>query len=420
MVSYVIIGNSVAAVGAIEAIRQVDKETPIKVISDEPYAVYSRPLISEYLAGQVTEDVMGYRAPEFYEKNGVEAALGKKVVSIDSSKKSVKLDDGEEVAYGKLLIATGGTPFIPPMKGLGKGNIFTFIKMDDAKSLDALVPKLGHVVVIGAGLIGLKAAESLRHRGVGVTVVELANRVMATVLDVEAGRIVQKALETAGVDIITENTVEEILGGDEVSGVKLKDGRTIDCDAVVVAIGVIPNAAFAKESGVEVSRGVVTDNRMRTNLPDVYAAGDVTEGPDYLNGGNRVMPIWPNAYIQGKIAGFNMAGVDREFAGGLAVNSIELFGAPVVTAGLSNVEAEDLEVLTSVDGDNYRKVVLRGNTVVGAVFVGEIDRAGLITGLIRDQVDISSMKDRLIESDFGYIDFPVELRKERLGVANGN
>ncbi len=413
--SYVIIGNSVAAIGAIEAIRKVDKEINITVISDEPYLVYSRPLISEFLAGQVKEEMMGYREPGFYEKNGVTTKLGKRVVAIDSAKKSVKLDNGEEVAYGKLLIATGGTPFIPPMKGLGKERIYTFIKMDDAKQIDALVPEMDHVVIIGAGLIGLKAAESLHHRGVEVTVVELANRVMAAVLDVDAGGIVQSALEKAGINIVTENTVDEILGGKAANGVRLKDGREIRCDAVIVAIGVVPNAVFAKESGVEVNRGIVTDNHMRTNLPDVYAAGDVTEGPDYLNGGNRVIPIWPNAYIQGKIAGLNMAGVEREFTGGLAMNSIELFGVPVITAGLSNIDSDDLEVLTKIENGNYRKIVLRGSTIVGAVFVGKIDRAGIITGLIRDQIDISSMRDRLLADDFGYIDFPVELRKERLG-----
>jgi len=363
--------------------------------------------------------MMGYRDPGFYEKNGVTAMLGKRVTAIDPAKKSVKLDNGEEIAYGKLLIATGGTPFVPPTKGLELGRVMTFIKMDDAKHIEEMLPELKHVVVIGAGLIGLKAAESLHHRGVKVTVVELANRVMAAVLDTDAGAIVQGALEKAGVNIITEDTVEEILGDNMglVNGVKLKSGEALDCDAVIVAIGVIPNAGFAKESGVEVNRGIIVDDHMRTNLPDIYAAGDVTEGPDYLNGGKRVMPIWPNAYIQGKIAGFNMAGVDREFKGGLAVNSIELFGVPVVTAGLSNTESDDLEVLSSVEGDTYRKIVLRGSMVVGAVMVGNIDRAGLITGLIRDRIDVSNMRDRLLANDFGYIDFPVELRKERLGVS---
>jgi NAD(P)H-nitrite reductase large subunit len=418
-VSYVIIGNSVAAVGAIEAIRKVDKEIRITVISDEPYSVYSRPLISEYLAGQVKEEMMAYRDPSFYEKNGVTKMLGRTVVSIDSAKKSVKLDNGEEVAYSKLLIATGGTPFVPPMKGLEHKGVQTFINMDDAKKLDAMVSTLKHVVVIGAGLIGLKAAESLVHRDVKVTVVELANRVMATVLDTDAGQIVQNALETAGVEITTGDTVDEILGNKkgQVSGVKLKSGKVLDCDAVIVAIGVIPNAKFAKESGVEVNRGIVVDNRMKTNLTDVYAAGDVAEGPDYLNGGVRCLPIWPNAYMQGKIAGFNMAGVDREFEGGVAMNSIELFGVPVISAGLSNTDSDDLEVLTKTEVDSYRKIVLRGSTVVGAVFVGKVERAGIVTGLIRDQIDVSSMRDRLLADDFGYIDFPIELRKERLGVS---
>ncbi|MBS3908777.1 MAG: NAD(P)/FAD-dependent oxidoreductase [Actinobacteria bacterium] len=417
--SYVIIGNSVAAVGAIEAIRRIDKEMPITVISDEPYAVYSRPLISELLAGQVKEEMMGYRAPDFYERHSVEAKLGTRVVSIDSKKKTVKTEAGEEIGYNKLLIATGGTPFVPPMKGLELGRVMTFIKMDDAKRIEEMLPELKHVVVIGAGLIGLKAAESLHHRGVKVTVVELADRVMATVLDVEAGKVVQDALENAGVDIITGDTVDEILGDNAglVNGVKMKSGEALDCDAVIVAIGVVPNAAFAKESGVNVNRGIITDDHMRTNLPDVYAAGDVTEGLDYLSGDNRVMPIWPNAYIQGKIAGFNMAGEDREFTGGLAVNSIELFGVPVVTAGMSNADSDDLEVLKKSEGYTYRKIVLRDNEIVGAVLVGNIDRAGLVTGLIRERVDISEMRERLLADDFGYIDFPVELRKERLGVA---
>ncbi|MBI4733456.1 MAG: NAD(P)/FAD-dependent oxidoreductase [Rubrobacteridae bacterium] len=417
--SYVIIGNSVAAVGAIEAIRKVDKEIRITVISDELYSVYSRPLISEYLAGQVKEELMAYREASFYDKNGVTTMLGRTVVSIDSAKKTVKLDNGEEVAYSKLLIATGGTPFVPPMKGLELSGVMTFIKMDDAKKIDKLVPSLKHVVVIGAGLIGLKAAESLRHRGVEVTVVELADRVMATVLDSEGGNIVQNALEEAGVKRLTGDTVAEILGSKKgvVNGVKLKSGNKLACDAVIVAIGVIPNAKFAKESGVEVNRGIVVDNRMKTNLDDIYAAGDVAEGPDYLSGGVRVLPIWPNAYMQGKIAGFNMAGVDREFEGGVAMNSIELFGVPVITAGLSNTVSDDLEVLTKIEIDSYRKIVLRGSTVVGAVFVGKVDRAGIVTGLIRDQIDISSMRDRLLADDFGYIDFPIELRKERLGVS---
>lgn len=415
--SYVIIGNSVAAVGAIEAIRKVDFETPIIVISDEPYPVYSRPLISEYLAGHVKEEVMGYRDPDFYERNRVVAKLGVKALSIDIKNKKVKLSDGEEVSYNKLLLATGGIPFIPPIKGKDKEGVFTFTKLDDAKKINASLENINYVVVIGAGLIGLKVAESLKQRGVSVTVVELSNRVMATVLDEEAGTIIQNALENEGIEVLTGLTVEEILGGNRVSGVRLTDKREITCDAVVIAIGVIPNVSLAKEAGIEVNRGIIVDEYMRTNQSDIYAAGDVTEGPDYLNKGNRVFPIWPNAYIQGKIAGFNMAGVERKFPGGMAMNSIELFGVPVITAGLSNVEDENLEVIKKIDKDSYKKLVIQGEKLVGVVLVGKIDIAGIYIGLIREGIDITPMKDRLLADDFGYVDFPEELRKEKLGRA---
>ncbi len=353
--SYVVIGNSVASVGAIEAIRKVDKKTPIVVISDEPYSVYSRPLISEYLSGKVGEEMMNYRDSDFYERNRVTTKFNVKAVSINSRTKRVRLKNEEEIEYKKLLIATGGIPFVPPIEGRDKDGVFTFTKLDDAKRLKARVESFNHLVVIGAGLIGLKVTESLRQRGVPVTVVELSNRVMSTVLDEEAGRIIRSAIEREGVEVITGLTVEEITGKEKVTGVKLTNGNRIKCDAVVIAIGVIPNTSLAKDAGIRVNRGIITDSTMKTNIPHVYAAGDVTEGPDYLSKGNRVFPIWPNAYIQGKIAGYNMAGVKREFTGGIAMNSIELFGVPVLTAGLSNVEDENLEVLKKSEESTYKK-----------------------------------------------------------------
>lgn len=416
--SYVIIGNSVAAVGAIEAIRKVNKKTPVVVISDEPYSVYSRPLISEYLTGQVEEEMMGYRDEDFYERNRVTTRFNIKAVSIDIRNRRVKIENGEEIEYQKLLLATGGVPFVTPIKGRDKEGVFTFTKLDDAKRLKARVESFGHVVVIGAGLIGLKAAESLRHRGVPVTVVELSNRAMATVLDEEVGKIIQNALESEGVEVITGLTVEEILGKEKVTGVKLTDRSKIKCDAVIIAIGVVPNTSLAKDAGIEVNRGIITDTTMRTNIPHVYAAGDVTEGPDYLNKGNRVFPVWPNAYIQGKIAGFNIAGEKREFAGGIAMNSIELFGVPIITAGLSNIEDEDLEMIKESEKNLYKKLVIRDERLVGVILVGKIDRAGIYIGLIREGINITPMKERLLANDFGYVDFPEELRKKKLGVAS--
>lgn len=415
MTKYAIIGNSVAAVGAIESIRKVDGEGPIAVISNEPYHVYSRPLISEFLAGETTIDRMAYRPADFYNDNGVEAILGVAAAKIDLKTKKIELADGRGVDFDKLLLAMGGKPFVPPITGLDKRDVYTFTALEDALKLDEAVRHLKDFVIIGGGLIGLKCAESLHKRGANVTIVELADRVMATVLDIEAGRIVERGLASSGIKVITEDTVEEIRGeGDSITGVRLKSGEELSCEAVVVAIGVAPNIDLVKDSAVKVNRGIVVDDKMESSVPGVYAAGDVAEGRDALLGISRVLPIWPNAYIQGKTAGFAMAGSPREFPGGLSMNSIELFGAPVINVGITDPREDGYEILYRLEGDVYRKLVLKDDKLVGAIVVGEIDRAGLLTGLIRDGLDVSGLKEALLRSDFGHLDLPADVRERRL------
>lgn len=413
---YAIGGNSAAAVGAIEAIRSADGKGPITVISGEPYGVYSRPLISEYLAGETSIERMAYRPADFYEKSGVEAILGVSAESIDFDAKAVKLADGRSVQYDKLLIATGGKPFIPPIAGLDKRDVFTFTTLADAMRLEeALERGIEDFVIVGGGLIGLKCAESLRKRGAKVTVVELADRVMAAVMDVEAGCIVERGLARAGIEVITGDTVEEILGGaDSITGVRLKKGRELSCRAVVIAIGVAPNLDLVKGSPVEVNRGILVDDSMRTSVPDVYAAGDVAEGRDMLLGVARVLPIWPNAYVQGRIAGFAMAGSPRDFPGSLSMNSIELFGTPVINVGITDPCEEGYEILTRLEGNVYRKIVLKDGRLVGAIAVGAIDRAGILSGLVREGIDVSAFKEELLKKDFGHVDIPAEVREGRL------
>jgi len=321
---YVIIGNSAAAIGAVEGIRQKDAEGNITIVSEEPYYAYSRPLISYLLAGTVDEDKMSYRGASFYEENNVSLLLGVKAVSIDIAGRQVILSNGKAVAYDKLLIATGGKPFVPPMKGGDKEGIYTFIKRDDVKKLQAVAKPAAKAVVIGAGLIGLKAAEGLVKCGVDVTVVELADRILSTILDEQAAAMVQDVLEQHGIKIILNNTVAEITGEGKASGVILKDGTAQECDMVVVAIGVTPNADVARDTGIEINRGIKADDHMRTNIEDIYAAGDVAEAYDLVYEAQRVTPIWPNAFIQGEVAGRNMAGDDVTFDSGFARNSISL------------------------------------------------------------------------------------------------
>ena len=413
--NYVIIGNSVAAIGAIRGIRNVDSQGTITVVSRERHTAYGRPLISYLLGGLITEKRMPYLPEGFYEEHGVNLLLNSEVVGIDSDKKRMKLASGDTIPYDRLLIATGGDPFIPPIEGLaGKERVFTFTTWDDAAKLKGIADDISRAVVIGGGLIGLKAAEGLHLLGKQVIIVELADRILSAAFDRPAGKIVAKKMKANGIDVLTEDTVVRIEGdGAAITGVTLKSGDFIPCDTVIVAIGVRPAAGFLKGSPVEVNRGIVVDDRMETNVTGVFAAGDVTEARDFFSGVKNPMPIWPDAYIQGDIAGSAMAGGDKNYNGGLAMNSIEFFKVSTISMGITNPPSTGgYEVLTYQDADNYqyRKIVLEGENLVGAVLVGNVDRAGIYSGLIRDKVAVTSFRDRLLLPDFGFIHLPREIR----------
>ena len=412
---YVIIGNSTAAVGAVEAIRGTDNRNPITIISDEPYHTYSRPLISYFLAGKVTEEKMLYRPKNFYQDNKIGLYLGKRAVSLDVGSGKVCLEDDTRINYDRLLLATGGKPFVPKIEGLGKRNIFTFTTWDDVQRIKESLHEKTKAVVIGGGLTGLKAVESLTMLGVDVTVVELADRLLSTILDARAGAMIQAVLEEKGVKLCLGTTAAEILGEDKVSGVLLQDGTELECDMLIFAIGVTPNIDLVKETSIETNRGILVDEHMRTSENGIYAAGDVAEGYDLLYRQNRVLAILPNAYKQGEIAGMNMAGVPAAYPGGFAYNAISFFGFPIITAGLQSAEGAIQEYMEAdPESKTYKKILFKDNKVIGFIFLNEVDRAGILTGIIRDNLDVEAFKDSIGSEQFGYACLPQRLRKERL------
>lgn len=412
-----IIGNSVAAIGAIEAIRKVHREVKIRVITKEPYVAYGRPVISDYLKGKAKEEkLLSYRRRGFYEKNNVELILSEEIVKVDFDNKILYSKSDEKYSFDKLLIATGGVPFIPPIKGRELKRVYTFTTLDDAKELLNLSKDIKKAVVIGGGLIGLKAAEGLHAQGVKVSVIELMDRVLSLAFDKTSGNIVENRMQDVGIDVFTESNTEEIIddGNGNACGIRLKSGRVIDSDIVIIAIGVVPNVSFLKGTGLLINRGVVVDDHMETNIKGVYAAGDVAEGKEFFSKANRLLPIWPDAYRQGRVAGYNMVGEERVYEGGLSMNSIELFGIPTISAGIINPEGSEYEILSSYDEKRYRyrKIVLKDNRIEGFVFVGDIERSGIFTGLMRERVDVSGFKDQLLNPSFGFINLPYELRQE--------
>jgi NAD(P)H-nitrite reductase large subunit len=412
---YLIIGNSAGGIGAAEAIRDVDREGQITMVSAEPYPCYSRPLISKYLARERTLDTMLFRPADFYSGNNITSILGRKVNSLGLGDKTAELENGEHIFWEKLLIASGGVPIVPRMEGAGKRGIFNFTTLHDAKAIDEFIDNAHAAVVIGGGLIGISVTEALKKRGVKVTVVEMKDRVLNTILDEQASSIAAEALHKAGIRVITGRTVAEITGKELVRGVVLDNGEEIPCNLVVVAIGVSPRIELARGTEIKVNRGISVDKHMATSCPDVYSCGDASEAYDFVYGTNRLTPIWPNAYIGGRVAGYNMAGVKAEYPGGTAMNSLNYFGLDIASAGIASpLESGFYECISKQKDGIYQRVILKDDRLVGMVCVGDIEKAGILFSLMRDRVKVNSFKKMLLSDNFGLVSLPKELWQKRL------
>ena len=413
---YVIIGNSAAAIGTIQGIRLVDKEGQIVVISDEKYHTYSRPLISYWLKGAVTEENMRYRDEDFYEKNDVDTLFETRVTKINADKKTVTIENGNEISYDKLMVATGSKPFVPPMEGLDKvEKKFSFMKLDDAKAVKEAVTEGAKVLIVGAGLIGLKAAEALEHYGADMTVVDLADRILPSILDNEASAIMQKHIESKGVKFILGTSVKEF----SENSATLTNGENVPFDMVILAVGVRPNTELVSEAGGKVNRGIVTDQKQAVEgLRDVYAAGDCTESFDITTGQQKILALLPNAFMQGEIAGQNMAGKETYYLNAMPMNAIGFFGLHIITAGSYEGEA-----FTETDGKgNYKKLVTADNELKGFILMGDVKRAGIYTYMIKWHMPIDECDFEMLKDKPRLAAFSREYRNEKLagGAGNGN
>ena len=417
---YVIVGACAAGIGAVEAIREVDPVGTIAVISEEQCPHYSRPMISDYVSGKADLEKMKTRDDQFWEKNQVTALTGKKAVKLNPAEHTVALDEGETVAYEKLLIATGGKPFVPKMEGSDKDGVFTFTNVDDAERLAHKINEENakSAVVIGAGLIGISITDALVKRGLKVTLVELQDKILSLLLDAQASDMVTEVIQKAGVDIVTGQSVQRIVGKpdneDAVGGVVLTKGGQVSCDLVIVAIGVIPRIELVVGTEVKTNRGIVVDNYMQTTVPDVYASGDVAEAYDFVLNQNRLLPLWPLAMLEGKVAGYNMAGKKTDYTGGTNMSSLKYFGVPIVSIGIANPkDVSALEILVKFDSEKgvYKKLVLQDNNIVGITFLGEIERAGIFLYLMKNKVNVKRFKQALLADDFGLAALPASLRR---------
>ena len=403
---YVIIGNSAAGIACVEGIRSVDADGEITIISDEPFAAYGRPLISYYLLGATDRHRMLYRPADFYEKNKVRALLGVRAEKIDAAAQKVVLRGGEEIPYDKLLVATGSRPFEPPMEGIGGvKNKFNFMTLQDALSLEKVLSKRKNVLIIGAGLIGLKCLEGILERVKSVSVVDMAGRILPSILDDAGAAVVRRELEGKGAKFYLSDSVAKFEG----NTAHLKSGKEIPFDILVVAVGVRPNTELVKDAGGEVSRGIVTDEKQQTSLQNVYAAGDCAESFDITSGARKVLALLPNAYRQGYTAGVNMAGGEAAFANAMPLNAIGFFGSHVLTAGTYEGES-----FVQAEGNVYRKFFCKDGVLKGFILVNSPERAGIYTSLVRNKTPLSEVDFKSLEGAPNLAAFPQAARERML------
>lgn len=414
---YVIIGGSAAAISAVESIRLTDDRSTIELFSDEETPLFSRVLLPYYVAEKLSKPLLNFRAADFFEENSVTPHLGVKVREINAEGKTILADDGS-YAYDRLLIATGGNPIVPPIPGVNKPGVSTLKTMADAERIYNYPAR--RAVVIGAGSIGVEACISLCRRGMKVTLLEQLGHVLPTVFDEESAAIIRKRIEDIGVEVVTGEKALEFVGEDRVENV-ITDNREIPCDLVVLAVGVRPAVELAVQAGLELGSlgGIKVDNLMRTSRPEIYAAGDVAETYDIARGTNFINAIWPCAFEQGHIAGLNMSGTRTPYAGSYRRNSIGNFiGIPAISMGLTQIDScaagsaeDEYREIKRKTKETYRKIILRNGKIIGAIFVGQTQKAGLMSVLLEKQVDVTDAIPLLMSNSLSFMDILPVIRR---------
>ncbi|MBI5014781.1 MAG: FAD-dependent oxidoreductase [Deltaproteobacteria bacterium] len=381
---YVIIGASAAGMAGAQAVLELDPAAEVVILSEEVDAPYCRPLLSYWLAGETAEDLFALAAPAL---TRVDLRLGARAQAIEPGAKRLRLASGEALTYDRLLLATGAASATLEVPGEELPNVRGFRTRSDAATLDEALRAGAHqALVLGGGLVGIKAAHALAARGASVTLCVASSHPLSQAVDREAGALVADALREEGIEVrpgLAPSGIEEACG--RAAAVTFAGAWRAPCDLVVVGKGVTPRTELLADLGFAVSGGVPVDAGLRTPLPDVWAAGDVALATDTAWGRPRVNAVWPMAVEQGALAGRNMAGAGETYAGSLGMNSIRVGRLELISAGITRAPDPTYEERAALDrrARLYRKVVLKDGRIVGTIFAGAADQAGLVVSAIR-------------------------------------
>ncbi len=391
----VVIGNGMAGMRTVEEMLKLPggKRYRITVFGAEPHVNYNRIMLSSVLAGDKSVDEIVINSREWYAENDITLITGDAVKKIDREARTLTSAAGVMVHYDKILIATGSRPLAPPIPGLGLPGTCAFRDIADVDKMLAAAKTHKRAVVIGGGLLGLEAAWGLKQRGMSVALVHLMPTLMERQLDAAAGQLLQRDLDRRGIAFFTDGQTEEITGSEHAEGVQLADGRFIPADLVVLAIGIRPNIDLARAADLEVNRGIVVTDDMRTSDPDIFSVGECVEHRGAVFG--LVAPIWDQA----KVCAARLAGDETAlFTSKALATSLKITGVDVFSAGALMAEGESDDEITLRDDNRglYKKIVVRDGKLVGAVLYGDVVDGQWYLGMIRDKTDISDMRDKLV------------------------
>jgi len=412
---FVIIGNGVAGVTAARALSDAGVEA--EIYTQEAYHYYPRPRLQSFLAGEIELEELPLYHAAWYEKRGIAVHLGIEVAELDPRVKRIALADGREVSYDRLLLAAGSRPFVPPIEGVDKGGVFTLRTVEDALAIKRWVAGAKRAVIIGGGLLGLEAARALMVLGLEVAVLERGPYLLQRQLDTEGGTLLGKLIEAMGIEVALNASPQAILGdgtsllkpalspvegsggmeGGLASGVLLQDGRRIEGDLILVSAGVRCDVRLAQEAGLEVNRGVVVDEHLRTSAEDIYAAGDVAEFQ------GRVYGIIPAAIEQARAVARNMLGKEAAYQGTIPSNTLQVVGIDCTSIGVVHPpESAGYQEVKKSEARVYKKLVLKDGRLVGVILLGDKKDVAPISQLIQRGADVSRYTERLLDDDFDW------------------
>lgn len=393
-----IIGCGTAALNALKRMRTIDSQDEVKLITMEPFLPYSPTSLPYFISGRIKEPEIPMVSDDYFCQMKAELVRGKRVEQIDIGREEIIYDSKERESYDSLLIATGSEPVLPPIPGLNDQQALHLRTLDDAKELMSKIEETQSAIILGAGLIGMHMAECLAVRGMKVMVVEMLPQILPAYFDGDASRMIQSVLEGHGVVFFTNHRASEVGWQNSGAEVLLEGGEVIRADLLLIATGVKPRVSFLEGSGIKIHEGILVNGEMRTNISNVFAAGDVAEAKNFLTGGKGLSPILPNAVEQGKIAGSNMAGKQVEYKGWLPMNTFNYFDHLAISVGKPNPsQGDQVRVEKDVNRGIYKKIIHRDGRLLGATFLDTDLHSGVLQYLIKKRVEIRGYEEGLMK-----------------------